>query len=301
VSEKYALVDAECAALAGDEACAPGVAQACEWLAVSKSGYYEWRSRPQSAASKRRDLLKIKIRALFEFNNEEYGYRRLRAALARGGEQCSPELVRALMRELGLEPCQPRPWRHSLTEQGAAGPIPDLVNRDFTAGTPGEKMVGDITYIPTWEGWVYLATVIDCATRKIVGWAMDDNYKTPLITRAVTMAARNIRLPEGAVFHSDRGSNYTSSEFAGELEKLGIRQSVGRTGICYDNALAESVNGTLKVELVHRTVYATREKAREDIARWIELRYNQTRLHSGLGYRTPQEVMDEYLKGQEAA
>jgi transposase InsO family protein len=301
VSEKYALVDAECAALAGDEACAPGVAQACEWLGVSKSGYYEWRSRPQSAASKRRDLLKIKIRALFEFNNEEYGYRRLHAALARGGEQCSPELVRALMRELGLEPCQPRPWRHSLTEQGAAGPIPDLVNRDFTAGTPGEKMVGDITYIPTWEGWVYLATVIDCATRKIVGWAMDDNYKTPLITRAVTMAARNIRLPEGAVFHSDRGSNYTSSEFAGELEKLGIRQSVGRTGICYDNALAESVNGTLKVELVHRTVYATREKAREDIARWIELRYNQTRLHSGLGYRTPQEVMDEYLKGQEAA
>lgn len=301
MSEKYALVDAECAALAGDEACAPSVAQACEWLEVSKSGYYEWRSRPQSAASKRRELLKIKIRALFDFNNEEYGYRRLHAALVRGGERCSPELVRALMRELGLEPCQTRPWRHSLTEQGAAGPIPDLVNRDFSAERPGQKMVGDITYIPTWEGWVYLATVIDCATRKIVGWAMDDNYKTPLITRAVKMAARNIRLPEGTVFHSDRGSNYTSAEFAGELEKLGIRQSVGRTGICYDNALAESVNGTLKVELVHRTAYTTREKAREDIARWIELRYNQTRLHSGLGYRTPQEVMDEYLNGQEAA
>ncbi len=301
MSEKYALVDAECAALAGDEACAPGVAQACEWLEVSKSGYYEWRSRPQSAAAKRRDLLKIKIKALFEFNNEEYGYRRLHAVLARGGERCSPELVRALMRELGLEPCQPRPWRRSLTEQGASGPIPDLVNRDFTADKPGQKMVGDITYIPTWEGWVYLATVIDCATRKIVGWAMDDNYKTPLITQAVKMAARNIRLPEDAVFHSDRGSNYTSAEFAGELSKLGIRQSVGRTGICYDNALAESVNGTLKVELVYRTAYATREKAREDIARWIELRYNKTRLHSGLGYRTPQEVMDEYLKGQEAA
>jgi putative transposase len=301
VSEKYALVDAECAALAGDEACAPSVAQACGWLEISKSGYYEWRSRPQSAASKRRELLKIKIKALFEFNNEEYGYRRLHAVLARDGERCSPELVRALMRELGLQPCQPRPWRHSLTEQGAAGPIPDLVNRDFTAREPGQKMVGDITYIPTWEGWVYLATVIDCATRKIVGWAMDDNYKTPLITRAVKMAARNIRLPEGAVFHSDRGSNYTSAEFAGELSKLGVRQSVGRTGICYDNALAESVNGTLKVELVHRTAYTTRAKAREDIARWIELRYNQTRLHSGLGYRTPQEVMDEYLNGQEAA
>jgi transposase InsO family protein len=142
--------------------------------------------------------------------------------------------------------------------------------------------------------------VIDCATRKIVGWAMDDNYKTPLIIDAIEMAARNLDLPEGAVFHSDRGSNYTSAKFADALRELGLRQSVGRTGICYDNALSESVNGTLKVELVHRTVYPTRQKASDDIARWIELRYNQTRLHSGLGYRTPQEVMDEYLNGQEA-
>jgi putative transposase len=302
VSEKYALVDAECAALAGDEACAPSVTQACEWLGVSKSGFYEWRSRPQSAASKRRELLKLKIKALFDANNGEYGYRRIHAALARGGEHADDETVRHLMRELGLEPCQPKPWRYSLTEQdGQAGPIPDLVNRDFTAEKPGQKMVGDITYIPTWEGWVYLATVIDCATRKIVGWAMDDNYKTPLIADAIEMAARNIDLPEGAVFHSDRGSNYTSAKFAGVLQGLGIKQSVGRTGICYDNALSESVNGTLKVELVHRTAYPTRRKARDDIARWIELRYNKTRLHSGLGYRTPQEVMDEYLKGQEAA
>ena len=175
----------------------------CEWLEVSKSGYYEWRSRPESATAQRRELLKIKIRALFEANNEKYGYRRMHAALVRGGEQCCRELVRNLMRELGLEPCQPRPWRHSLTEQGQAGPIPDLVNRDFSAAKPGEKMVGDITYIPTWEGWVYLALVIDCATRMIIGWAMDDNYKTPLITSAITMAARNVELPEGAIFHSD--------------------------------------------------------------------------------------------------
>jgi putative transposase len=302
VSEKYAFADAECATLAGEEACAPTVTQACEWLGVSKSGYYDWRSRPQSAAAKRRELLEIKVKALFEANNEEYGYRRVHAALVRGGEQCSPELVRSVMRELGLEPCQPKPWRHSLTEQdGQAGPIPDLVRRDFTAGKPGQKMVGDITYIWTWEGWLYLATVIDCATRKIVGWAMDDNYKTPLIKDAIRMAARNVNLPEDAVFHSDRGSNYTSGEFAKELKELKIRQSVGRTGICYDNALAESLNGTLKNELVYRTVYPTREKARNDIARWIELRYNRTRLHSGLGYRTPQEVLDEYLNGQEAA
>ena len=302
MSEKYAFVDAECAAAPGAESGnAPSTMQMCRWLGVSRSGYYEWRSRPQSESEKRRELLKIKIKALFEANNEEYGYRRITEALRRGGEQADDETVRKLMRELELVPCQPRPWRHSLTEQGPAGPIPDLVNRDFSAEKPGEKMVGDITYIPTWQGWVYLALVIDCATRMIIGWAMDDNYKTPLITRAIKMAARNISLPEGAVFHSDRGSNYTSAEYAAVLAGLNIRQSVGRTGICYDNALSESVNGTLKVELVHRTVYATRQRAMEDIARWIELRYNRTRLHSALGYRTPQEVMDELLEMQAAA
>ena len=300
MTEKYEFIEAQYA----DEpaACdAPTIMQICEWLGVSKSGYYDWRRRPESATAQRRELLKVKIVALFEANNEEYGYRRLHQALVRGGESVDDETVRQLMRQLGLVPCQPRPWRHSLTEQGPAGPIPDLVNRDFSAEKPGEKMVGDITYIPTWEGWLYVALVIDCATRMIVGWAMDDNYKTPLITAAISMAARNLDLPEGAVFHSDRGSNYTSAEFAGALESLGIRQSVGRTGICFDNALAESVNGTLKVELVHRTVYATRQKAYDDIAQWIELRYNRTRLHSALGYRTPQEVMDEYSNGQAIA
>jgi len=148
---------------------------------------------------------------------------------------------------------------------------------------------------------VYLASVIDCATRKVAGWAMGDNYKTPLITAAIEMAARNLDLPEGAVFHSDRGSNYTSAEFAAVLERLGVRQSVGRTGICFDNALAESFNAAVKVERVHRTVYPTRKKAKEDIARYIELRYNRIRLHSALGYRTPQEVHDEYLNRHLAA
>ena len=301
MTEKYAFIDAQCAHVPADPGDAPTVVQMCGWLGVSKSGYYDWRTRPESATAQRRELLKIKIKTLFEANGEEYGYRRMHAALVRGGEQAGDELVRQLMRELGLVPCQPRPWRHSLTEQGPAGPIPDLVNRDFSAGKPGEKMAGDITYIPTWEGWLYLALVVDCATRMIAGWAMDDNYKTPLITAAIKMAARNLDLPEGAIFHSDRGSNYTSAEYAKVLEELNISQSAGRTGICFDNALAESVNGTLKVELVHRKVYATRQLAYDDIARWIELRYNRTRLHSALGYRTPQEVMDEYLNGQAAA
>ncbi len=130
---------------------------------------------------------------------------------------------------------------------------------------------------------------------------MDDNYRTPLITKAIKMAARHLDLPAGAIFHSDRGSNYTSSDFAAVLGGLGIRQSVGRTGICFDTALAESWNATVKVERVHRTVYPTREKAMKDIARYIELRYNRTRLHSALGYRTPQEVHNEYMTRQLAA
>ena len=146
-----------------------------------------------------------------------------------------------------------------------------------------------------------MALVIDCYSKKIIGWAMDDNYKTPLIEAAIRMAARNVDLPKDAIFHSDRGSNYTSDDFAKTLKSLGILQSVGRTGICYDNAMSESVNGSLKVELVNRVEYATRRQAMKEIARYIELFYNARRLHSSLGYKTPQEVMDEYLNRETAA
>jgi transposase InsO family protein len=274
----------------------------CVRLHVSRSGFYEWRERRISATARRRSDVSRIVEVSFAGSDETYGYRRVHAELTRWGVDCSPELVRSIMRELGLVACQPRPWRHSLTEADAgAGPIPDLVNRDFTADAPGAKMVGDITYIPTWEGWLFLATVIDCHTKAVIGWAMDDNYKTPLIAAAVEMAARNCALPVDAIFHSDRGSNYTSTEFAETLRELEIRQSVGRTGICYDNAMAESFNASLKVERVHRTAYPTRERARSDIASYIELRYNTQRLHSGLGYRTPREAHDEYLNRQSAA
>jgi putative transposase len=302
VSQKFEFIDAEYAGGSrGPGGNAPTITCMCRWLGVSKSGFYEWRSRPESATAERRRKLALIITRIFDDSDSTYGYRRIAAQLARLGTVAGPELVRKIMRQLGLVPCQPRPWRPATTRQGKAGPIPDLVNRDFTAEMPGQKMVGDITYIPTWEGWVYLASVIDCATRKCVGWAMDDNYRTPLITKAIKMAARNLTLPAGAIFHSDRGSNYTSSDFAAVLGELGIRQSVGRTGICFDNSLAESWNATVKVERVHRTVYPTRKKAMEDIARYIELRYNRTRLHSALGYRTPQEVHNEYLSRQLAA
>jgi len=297
VTDVYEFIDAEYATCQN----APAVTQMCAWLEVSKSGFYGWKSRPESATAERRRKLALIVRRIFGDSDGTYGYRRIARQLARQGTVAGAELVRKIMRELGLVACQPRPWRPATTRQGQAGPIPDLVNRDFAAGIPGQKMVGDITYIATWQGWAFLATVIDCATRKVIGWAVDDNYRTPLITSAIQMAGRNLDLPDGAVFHSDRGSNYTSAEFAAVLTELGIRQSVGRTGSCFDNALAESFNATVKVERVYRTAYPTIRKAREDIARYIELRYNRTRLHSALSYRTPQEVHDEYLNRQRAA
>ena len=302
MSARYELIDAEKATVTPAGAVKYSVVRMCEWLDVSSSGYYEWRDRPASATAARRDRLKVLIGEVFTGSDGTYGHRRVHAQLARWGEHASLELVRGLMHELGLVACQPRPWRHSLTAaDAAAAPIPDLVRREFTADAPGRKMVGDVTYIPTWEGWVYLATVIDCHTKAVVGWAMDDNYKTPLVSAAIGMAARNHDLVPGAIFHSDRGSNYTSAEFAAVLQRLEIRHSVGRTGICYDNAMAESFFAALKTERVHRTQYATRERARRDIARYIEFHYNTRRLHSALGYKTPQEVHDEYLNRQAAA
>jgi putative transposase len=301
VSEKYELIDAEKATVTETGEKKYTIVQMCAWLEVSTSGYYEWRDRLDSATTQRRQFLALLVKKAFDESDETYGYRRVHAQLARWDVHTSPELVRRIMVELGLVACQPRPWRHYLTEADpTAGPIPDLVHRDFTATAPGEKMVGDISYIPTWQGWLYLATVIDCYTKQVVGWAMDDHYKTPLITAALHMAARNHDLQPGAIFHSDRGSNYTSVEFAATLAALNLRQSVGRTGVCFDNALTESFFGTLKNELVHRTVYPTRDRARRDIARYIEVRYNTQRLHSGLGYRTPQEAHHEYLNRQHA-
>lgn len=277
------------------------VTKMCAWLEVSVSGFYEWWGRPASATARRRAELVLMVTRAFDDSDGTYGHRRVHAQLARWGQTVSPELVRAVMRSEGLVACQPRPWRHNLTESGPSGPIPDLVGRDITATRPGEKMVGDITYIPTWEGWLYLATVLDCYTKQVVGWATGDNYKTPLITSALEMAARNHELVHGAVFHSDRGSNYTSEEFSAVAARLDIRRSVGRTGVCWDNAMAESFFAALKNERVHRTVYATREQARTDIGRYIELRYNTRRLHSSLGYKTPREVNDEYYESRSAA
>jgi hypothetical protein len=220
VSDRFEFIDAEHAANTSNTTTTLPVVKMCALLEVSRSGFYEWKTRPASATATRRDELKLLIAESFAGSDGTYGYRRVHADLAAWGVHCGPELVRCLLRELGLQPCQPRPWRFNLTDNdGHTDHLPDLVNRDFTAAAPGQKMVADITYIDTWQGWVYLATVIDCHTKAVIGWAMDDHYRTPLIETAIEMAARNHKLAAGAVFHSDRGSNYTSTQFARTLTK----------------------------------------------------------------------------------
>ncbi len=274
----------------------------CRWAKVSRSGYYEWRGRGLSLTALRRQRLQALVAWSFDDSDGTYGYRRIHADLARRGVLAHDETIRQVIRDLGLIACQPRPWRPVTTVAGDVATTPDLLGRDFTATAPATKLVGDITYIRTWEGWLYLATVLDCYTKQVVGYAMADHMRTSLVTDALSMADRNIKIQAGVtIMHSDRGCQYTSQDYAKFTDNLGLRRSLGRTGTCYDNAWAESFNGTLKIERVHRTQYPTREHARIDISRYIELRYNQKRLHSALGYMTPNEAEKAYFTENPAA
>lgn len=180
MTEKFEFIDAERAA-AAQAVELPTVSRMCALLEVSKSGYYEWRHRPESVTQRRRELLADKIAALFQAFNATYGYRRIHAELLRAGERVGPELVRKLMREMGLITVQPRPFRTTTEPDPSSPDTVDLVNRDFTASRPGTKVVGDITYIRTWQGWLYLAVLTDCATREVIGYAMAEHMRTELV------------------------------------------------------------------------------------------------------------------------
>jgi transposase InsO family protein len=292
-SEKFSLIHAEEANYE--------VTAMCRLLDVSRSGYYEWRDRPVSASARRREELKVLIEHEFQRSERTYGYRRVHAQLLRTGVAVDDELVRTLMRELDLVPVQVTRRRGLTVADKQAGPIPDLVRRDFSASVPGEKMIGDITQVDTLEGPLFLATVIDCYSKAVIGWAVDERYPASLVCAAIDMAASRITLPDNAIFHSDRGSQYTSYDFADTLTKNDIRQSVGRTGICFDNAMEESFFGKLKTETVHHRRFATGAEARRELIRFIEGFYNRRRLHSALGYRPPFEVLDEWFANQSAA
>jgi putative transposase len=287
VSSKYEFID-------GEKANYP-IVKMCRWAAVSRSGFYEWRDRPASATADRRAGLAVQIVKIFADADGASGYRRVHAQLERDGVEASPELVRQIMAAEGLVACQPRPFRVTTIADGDATGAADLCGRDFTAEAPGTKLVGDITYVRTWNGWVYLATVIDCCTRMVIGYAMADHMRTSLVIDALVMARRNVDLDEGCIFHSDRGTQYMSADFAAYLENNEMRGSMGRRGQCWDNAMAESFFAALKNEFVYRTVFPTRAKAISSIAHWIEIRYNRKRLHSGIGYRTPWEAHHSYV------
>ena len=278
------------------------ISSTCRWSRVSKSGYYSWRDRPQSQTAIGREDLAIMIKDVFEDSDGTYGYRWIQVVLERRGVRADGATIRAIMRDLGLQAAQPRVKVRTTVPAEDLDKRPDLLRRDFTADEPGKKLCGDITYVRTWVGFIYLATVLDCCTKKVVGYVMADHMHTSLVCQAIDMTVRWCPIDRGVtIFHSDRGSQYTSQRFLDHLKGYGIRPSVGRTGACWDNASTESLNAKLKNERVYRMVYPTKDKAMNDIASWIELRYNHTRCHSALGYRTPNEVESEFLDLKKAA
>lgn len=267
----------------------------CGWLMVSTSGFYDWLKRPESATAARRAKLTKRIHFFFTKSDGTYGYRRIHADLKDEGTECSPELVRQIMRDENLVPCQPRPFRVTTQkDEEMSDKLPDLVKRDFTADRPGIKFVGDITYIHTWQGFIYLATVIDCYSKRVVGWAVKDHMRVELVEEALKNAAATTLIEPSAIFHSDRGSVYTSEKYRALVAGLGMRSSTGRTGVCWDNSLAESFFSMLKNERVYRTVYATKALAKRDVISYIEGFYNSRRRHSAIGYQYPNDVHYSY-------
>jgi putative transposase len=277
------------------------IAFMCRLLRVPRSSFYAWATRVVTPTQARRRALAVQVAAEFDASRQTSGCRRITAALNRRGIECSVGLVADLMRELGLAAVQPRSYKRTTVPGKEPVSAPDLIDRDFTAEAPGQRLVSDITYLRTGEGWLYLATVIDLATRMVVGWQTAAHMRTVLVTDALQMAIDAGHVTADSVFHSDRGTQYTSAEFDAFTAKHRIRRSLGRTGVCWDNAAAESFFATLKNEMYYRHTFATRARARFAVAEYIEVFYNRRRLHSTLGYRTPFEALTDHRAAATAA
>jgi putative transposase len=263
----------------------------CRVLGVSASGYYAWRSRPESPrAVANRDLLE-RIRRIHVAHHGRYGSPRMHAALRAQGDQASRGRVERLMRRHGIRALARRRFRPTTTDSRHQLPIaPNLLQQKFMASVPNRVWLADITYIPTGEGWLYLAAVLDLATRKVVGWAMRDHMRTELTLGALIMAIQRQRPSSGLLHHSDRGSQYAAEAYSRQLALVKAKPSMSRTGCCYDNAPMESFFHSLKVELVHQRHWTTRDEARRDLFGYIEGYYNRQRIHSALGYLTPEQA-----------
>ncbi|WP_307627253.1 IS3 family transposase [Streptomyces turgidiscabies] len=267
-----------------------GVKRLCQVLEVARSSFYKWRAgRAARAARERADAaLAERIRAVHAAWDGTYGRPRITAELRDGGERVNHKRVGRVMRKFGIAGLRLRKRVTTTVPEPSATPVPDLFRRDFTAGMPNTKYVGDITYLPVGDGeFLYLATVIDCFSRRLVGWSIADHMRTELVTDALRAAARTRGSLAGAVFHSDHGAQYTSRQFAEECAELGMRQSMGAVGTSADNALAESFNAALKRETLRGARRFDGARAcRLAVFRWIT-RYNTRRRHSANGHQAP--------------
>lgn len=273
----------------------------CEQLEVSRSGYYAWRHGQPSARAERDVLLTALIESAYQQLRGNPGVRRMRAELSVRGHQVSQKRVWRLMHAAGLQGRHPRAWQRTTIPGDDAAPVPDRIGRDFTAHEADTRWCGDITYIRCWDGWAYLATVIDLYSRAVVGWAIDTHMRTSLVTDALDMAISKRHPKKGVIFHSDRGTQYTSGEFERYCRKHDVLRSLGRTGICYDNAVSESFFATYKKELIHTRPWPDIHRLREQSNDWITNYYNTARRHSTLNYLTPAEYELGYRSTQEVA
>jgi putative transposase len=261
----------------------------CDVLAVSRSGYHAWASRQPGPRAQADTVLLPLITQAHKESRQTYGSPRIRHWLQQHGHRCGRTRIGRLMRQGGLAHQQRRRYRPmSLTDSNHGFPVaPNLLAHRQPTRKPDTVWVADITYVPTDEGWLYVAGVLDRCTRRCVGWAMDDTLATTLPLAASEMALQQRRPPEGLVHHSDRGVQYCSAAYRQRLALAGVVPSMSRPGNCYDNAAMESFWSTLKCGLVHRTHFATRAQARAAIFDWIEVFYNRSRFHSALGYKSP--------------
>lgn len=259
----------------------------CRVLEVSSSGFYAWRDRAPSKRSIDDAAMTQRLRHFHAASDATYGMPRLRADLIEDGHRISRKRVARLMRRAGLRGVSRR-RRFLVTTQrdGRQPPAPDLVQRTFAAERPNQLWVADMTYVPTWAGFLYLAVVTDVWSRRVVGWAMGETMTTDLVLAALNMAIAQ-RRPTRVIHHSDQGSQYTSLAFGERCKAMGVRPSMGTVGDAYDNAMAESFFATLECELIDRRTFKTRAQARSALFTWIEGWYNARRRHSALGYRSP--------------
>jgi putative transposase len=265
-----------------------GVNRLCRHLHVSRSGYYAWRSRCESAHAIEDRRLVGEIRRVHERTRHRYGSPRIHAELRANGERAGRNRIARLMRKNGLAAKRKRPFRHLTTDSAHNLAIaPNLLHRDFTSSHENKVWVGDITYVNTDEGWLYLAIIIDLFSRKVVGYAFSKRLKSNLAEKALRQALRARRPPRGLIHHTDRGVQYACRSYRQILDEHGIQASMSRKGNCIDNAVAESFFSTLKAELVHDAGYRTRSAARRAITAFITSFYNEQRLHSSLGYKSP--------------